>query len=162
MTSLEHTHQAKSVPPQHAEIHAPPMDNEDEDRTYTRQDLGLFLQPGGGPTGNIDLAEQIPIYFEIQGKTVALPVAELIIVGRTAPNSPCRPEVDLSAFEGERKTISRQHIRLKRKGTLVYVADLGSANGSWLNGKRLRGERLLRDGDALTLGTVQVRIRFGH
>ena len=51
---------------------------------------------------------------------------------------------------------------ITRDGDLVHVCDLGSTNGTFLNGRRLidRQRRLLRNGDELMLGRLRVLVRF--
>jgi predicted component of type VI protein secretion system len=53
----------------------------------------------------------------------------------------------------EDASVSRRHARVLREGELWLVEDLGSSNGTFLNG--VRGQRLtLRAGDLVTFGTV--------
>ena len=48
---------------------------------------------------------------------------------------------------------SRQHLRLRRRrGGGYELEDLGSTNGTFVNGQRLSGTRTLRNGDMLGLG----------
>ncbi len=49
------------------------------------------------------------------------------------------------------------HLRLE-VGETVTVEDLGSTNGTILNGLPLKGKRQLRDGDELTLGNRTLRV----
>lgn len=52
---------------------------------------------------------------------------------------------------------SRHHARIHR-GRLGYtIEDCGSANGTWVNGDRLTGPRLLNDGDTLRIGDTMLR-----
>ncbi|WHT19899.1 FHA domain-containing protein [Crossiella sp. CA-258035] len=53
--------------------------------------------------------------------------------------------------------VSRRHACLDRSGDEVTVSDLGSTNGTWLNGQRLHGPQPLRDGDLLRLGGLELR-----
>lgn len=55
--------------------------------------------------------------------------------------------------------ISRNHLRLTRSRKGYLVQDLGSTNGTSLNGVMLKEPRLLNDGDVLRIGTTIV-IRF--
>jgi virulence-associated protein VagC len=55
-------------------------------------------------------------------------------------------------FEGE-------EVSIRREGKRVILEDLGSKNGTRLNGERVRGTRELRDGDAVRLGDVQLLFR---
>ncbi|MCA9624763.1 MAG: FHA domain-containing protein, partial [Myxococcales bacterium] len=49
--------------------------------------------------------------------------------------------------------VSRRHARLCRTGPIWRVEDLGSRNGTFVNGERVEGTRALRLGDRLRLGT---------
>jgi pSer/pThr/pTyr-binding forkhead associated (FHA) protein len=49
------------------------------------------------------------------------------------------------------KSVSRRHCVLALRGDRVWVEDLGSRNGTSLNGERLTGPRPLAHGDVLEL-----------
>lgn len=58
------------------------------------------------------------------------------------------------------RQVSRQHVVFRRVGEDQYeVEDLGSKNGSWLNGNRFEGTRQINDGDEVHLA-LKVRLRF--
>jgi len=58
------------------------------------------------------------------------------------------------------RQVSRQHVVFRRIGEDQYeVEDLGSKNGSWLNGNRFEGIREIHDGDEVHLA-LKVRLRF--
>jgi hypothetical protein len=52
--------------------------------------------------------------------------------------------------------VSRRHAELRRQGPDVVLVDLGSTNGSRVNGVRV-SQRRLEDGDEITLGTTTLR-----
>ena len=56
--------------------------------------------------------------------------------------------------------VSRQHARIVVAGAQVTIEDLGSRNGTFVNGARIAGVQPLSDGDALGIGTVPVRVRL--
>ena len=59
--------------------------------------------------------------------------------------------------------VSRQHARLERHGGGWAVVDDGiSSNGTFVNGERITGPRLLADGDAMQFGTTMVTFRAGR
>lgn len=55
--------------------------------------------------------------------------------------------------------VSRHHAQLEVKGEDLYVLDLGSRNGSQLNGQPLKGSALLKPGDVLTVGETTLTVR---
>jgi hypothetical protein len=56
-------------------------------------------------------------------------------------------------------SVSRRHARILVEGPRATLEDLGSKNGTRLNGERVRGPRELRDGDVVRLGEVQLLFR---
>lgn len=57
-------------------------------------------------------------------------------------------------------SVSRRHAMLKVGESECFVADLGSENGTFVNGRRVTTPLRVRDGDLLTLGVVMAR--FAH
>jgi hypothetical protein len=84
---------------------------------------------------------------EDSGQTVEL-VADVTTVGRAEG-------VDVRIDD---PSVSRLHAELVRRGTFVYVSDLGlSANGTRVNGRPV-GRRVLAEGDVLTFGLARCRV----
>jgi pSer/pThr/pTyr-binding forkhead associated (FHA) protein len=54
--------------------------------------------------------------------------------------------------------VSRRHCQFFEKNGLLLVKDLGSSNGTLLNGKKIEGQRVLEPGDELTIGPVKLRV----
>ena len=52
--------------------------------------------------------------------------------------------------------VSRRHAEI-RPGNEIVIADLGSTNGTKVNGLRIDGERVLTDGDIISLGSTHLR-----
>lgn len=75
--------------------------------------------------------------------------ADQITVGRSAGN-------DLVLADPE---ISRRHVRVIRRADGYAVEDIGSTNGTFVNGQRISHLTLLQDGDTIDLGDT-VRLRF--
>jgi FhaA, N-terminal domain/FHA domain len=48
--------------------------------------------------------------------------------------------------------VSRQHAEIRPRGGSWVITDLGSTNGSQLNGRRIEGSEVLRSGDEIELG----------
>jgi pSer/pThr/pTyr-binding forkhead associated (FHA) protein len=53
--------------------------------------------------------------------------------------------------------VSRQHCRLTIASDGIFVEDMGSSNGTFVNGDRVRGRDQVRAGDRVTLGRGPAR-----
>jgi pSer/pThr/pTyr-binding forkhead associated (FHA) protein len=76
-----------------------------------------------------------------------------VTVGRNAGN-----DVVLGGDEN----VSRLHAVLERLGPGWCVRDLGSRNGTFVNGARISGERALQHGDELRVGTTRLVYRVSR
>jgi pSer/pThr/pTyr-binding forkhead associated (FHA) protein len=54
---------------------------------------------------------------------------------------------------------SRRHARVSAQGDHAVVEDLGSTNGTYLNGQPIEGQRTLRPGDRLRVGLTVFELR---
>jgi hypothetical protein len=81
-------------------------------------------------------------------------------LGRLTEGQPVVPDLDLSPHDAYAAGVSRLHALLKRDGKRVIIMDLGSANGTYVNGKRLTAntERLLNHGDVVALGKFKFQV----
>lgn len=91
----------------------------------------LVVISDGGP------ARQIPIPFNG------------IVLGRDA---------DLGPPFSTDEFVSRNHVRVQRRGEFVEVADLGSANGTFVNGTRVRAPAQMQDSDVLRIGQIVLKL----
>jgi adenylate cyclase len=56
------------------------------------------------------------------------------------------------------KIVSKEHCVIERRGNQFVLRDLGSLNGTYVNGERVNGERALRHGDEIALGSTRARL----
>jgi pSer/pThr/pTyr-binding forkhead associated (FHA) protein len=68
-----------------------------------------------------------------------------------------REDADLSITTDA--AVSGMHVLLERAGQMWCARDLGSRNGTFVNGERLFGERVLRDGDEIIVGRTRLVFR---
>jgi pSer/pThr/pTyr-binding forkhead associated (FHA) protein len=54
--------------------------------------------------------------------------------------------------------VSRKHCQLFEQNGRLLVIDLGSSNGTFVNGKKIEGTQVLKPGDVLGLGKVKFRV----
>ena len=82
-----------------------------------------------------------------RGQCLEFPIGEFMF-GR-GPECDVRPNSDL---------ISRQHCLLQVGAQGALLRDLGSRNGTLVNGELLTGERLLSQGDTIQLGPLVLEV----
>jgi len=121
---------------------------------------------------NIDISNTIPkqllnerdfiLYFMDGEAALDLPVQNEFTLGRLVEGQPIAPDVDLNKFDAFDRGVSRLHatIRINPKKNQVHVIDLGSANGSKVNGYAIpaNSEVPLNHGDILTLGKFNLKV----
>jgi hypothetical protein len=54
--------------------------------------------------------------------------------------------------------VSRHHVLIRRIGYGVEITDLGSVNGTYVNGTRVRAPTRLQDGDVLRIGRISLKL----
>ena len=70
------------------------------------------------------------------------------------------PGADLPFDPARDLDVSVRHAAVFRAGGGWVVRDLGSTNGTWVNGEKVKGDRALLPGDVLRLGRDGPRLRF--
>ncbi|HEX8953240.1 MAG TPA: FHA domain-containing protein, partial [Polyangia bacterium] len=63
-----------------------------------------------------------------------------------------------ATFTAEDDRVSRRHLRITFREETLWAEDLGSRNGSKLNGRRIEGRVALQPGDVLTAGPVEISV----
>jgi pSer/pThr/pTyr-binding forkhead associated (FHA) protein len=90
---------------------------------------------------------KLVIEDEAGTRTVVPFTAEELCLGRGA---------DGVAWRLPDRDVSRRHARFVRAGGAIFVEDLGSLTGTWLNGERIAGRRKLRPGDLVEIGAYDL------
>lgn len=89
-----------------------------------------------------------------------------IVIGRSTPGSAVIPDIDLADQNSDKLGVSRLHLTLRYDAQYhtISVFDMGSANGTYINGQRLHAHevRVLRDADELRLGRLVLGVAFRH
>lgn len=114
------------------------------------------LESQGNGTPMIGLA----LAISDEGQVLPLSGKDEYTIGRFANDQTVCPDVDLSSFFAYEKGVSRLHISVKISGGTVTVTDLGSINGTYLNGNRILPYQAypLAHGDTLTLGKLKMQV----
>lgn len=66
-----------------------------------------------------------------------------------------RPDADLSVSSA---VVSGIHVVISSKGGILSVADAGSTNGTFVNGKKINEEILLAEGDWIEIGDINLKV----
>ncbi|MBL1138188.1 MAG: response regulator [Chloroflexi bacterium] len=121
------------------------------------------LQPATGHTKDLPALPWM-VRLEIMGQALAIQLAvpSKIVIGRTDPEANMVADVDLGPFRGIESGVSRRHAEIQANEQHLLIVDLGSTNGTRLNGHRLLAHEpyRLRHGDTLSVGLAELKVYF--
>lgn len=144
----------------------------DLDKTYLVTNLLGEYELGDDPWkwGQFLFQENYLLILEIKGTNnqIIISPRKKVILGRSGAEATVAEEenegilVDFQQLGGLLAGVSRQHAQMTFNDHLVTVKDLGSTNGTRINGRKLdpHAPRLLREGDELQLGKLTLTTRF--
>ena len=109
---------------------------------------------------NADSPLTLKLTVRDSGRIIEFPLTKEISIGRLDAASATFPDVDLTVDGGLEKGVSRRHARITRQGTDIFIEDLGSVNGTFLNGKRITPylPHSLQPGDEVRVGRLVLRV----
>lgn len=81
------------------------------------------------------------------GSSLALHEGDEVLLGRRHPG--------FGGLGGD-GALSSQHARLSVQHGVVVLEDLGSTNGTWINGAQIHGPTQVRDGDRISVGRSEL------
>lgn len=130
-------------------------------RTLDDDSGDLSVKSGWG-TATFQERGQIIIHIRNAGEAITVNPGEEFILGRQDTGSGVVPDLDLTPYGALDQGVSRTHAAIRRGDKVLSIVDLGSSNGTYLNGQRLIVDkpRLLRDGDELWLGRLTLHVYF--
>ena len=97
-----------------------------------------------------NVPRELAVISPEQAKGQAFPLADEITIGRATG---CAVALPTDTF------VSQVHARVFRRGGEYWVEDLGSTNGTLVNGRPLTGPAPLRKGDRLQVGRTVLELR---
>ena len=102
----------------------------------------------------------VTLHLLDSGQLLPLSDRNEFTMGRSTEGQPVIPDIDLSPYQAYAHGVSRLHAVIKRGIDDVYLVDLESANGTFVNGKRLQADevRTLSNGDVVALGGLKIQI----
>jgi hypothetical protein len=83
-----------------------------------------------------------------------------VTLGRVSEGQPIIPDIDLTPYKAYEAGVSRMHASVRSLDDQVMVTDLGSANGTRINGRQISPHipYPIKHGDILTLGKFKIQI----
>ena len=111
------------------------------------------------PTSAPATALEVILHLVDSGRKLPLQDRDEFTLGRVSEGQPLIPEIDLSEFNAYEQGVSRLHAVIGILEDGVTITDLGSANGTWVNGVRVSPHTAhrLNHGDLVTLGTLKIK-----
>lgn len=96
------------------------------------------------------------------GRQLSFGTTKPLLIGRQDTARGVFPDVDLSNDGGYDAGVSRRHARIWHQSDGYVVEDLQSANGTFVNGKRIAPNlpTTVATGDEISFGTLLVRIEL--
>jgi pSer/pThr/pTyr-binding forkhead associated (FHA) protein len=107
------------------------------------------------------LSGQIGLLIDGAAQAVILEGRPEYVLGREG-HEQVVPDLNLNPYGAREKGVSRVHAALRRDQSQVLLIDLGSTNGTRLNGKPLAAHQPTRveNGDEIRLGKLMLTINF--
>src|SRR5580658_3916440 len=93
------------------------------------------------------MAKLVVLTQSMAGRSCDL-ASERTTVGRVEENN----------FQISEPSVSSRHCEILLRGNDVVVKDLGSTNGTFINGERITEEGVLKPGQTLRLGNVELKL----
>ena len=122
-------------------------------------------KPSKAPMGTVPATATARAYFVAKESGKIYPIyKDEVLIGRYDSVTGHRPEVDLTD-EDNNRNVSRRHARLLHKDQTYYIAEeIGTMNGTYINGNRIPTGVLtpIKDGDEVTLCRVPVIFKMAR
>ena len=96
------------------------------------------------------------------GQLLSLADRSEYTMGRVSEGQTIMPDIDLTSYNAYECGVSRLHAVLKKSTEKVVIVDLGSSNGTYVNGVRLKPENEypLSHGNIISLGKLKIQFLF--
>jgi hypothetical protein len=133
------------VEPPGAEEEGPPEPAEASGRTMIYSNAGRIAEP---------LEERAKARAE---SAILLMDGQRLVVGPSGAILGRSRQCDIVLSD---PNVSRQHAEIRPRGGSWAVTDLGSTNGSRINGRQLEGSEVVRPGDEIELGSTVLRFEL--
>jgi pSer/pThr/pTyr-binding forkhead associated (FHA) protein len=100
------------------------------------------------------------VHLVDSGTMIPLEDKEEFTFGRLSDGQPVVPDVDLTAYRAHENGVSRLHAVVRFQQGHITITDLGSSNGTYINGARVlpNNENRISSGDLIALGKLRFQL----
>lgn len=111
---------------------------------------------------NVLGVNSIAFYIDTSDEPLVVQITRQISLGRRDTVTGSQPSVDLTPYNVFALGVSRFHALIRRENNDLLLEDLGSSNGTYVNGKRVvpRYPHELHSGDLIVLGKLSIELYF--
>jgi pSer/pThr/pTyr-binding forkhead associated (FHA) protein len=108
---------------------------------------------------NAEVETVVSLHLIESGQVVHYSAKKEFTLGRSAEGQASAPDVDLSPYDAYKQGVSRLHATIKVSPAYVFISDLGSSNGTRVNGQKITPniEFPLNHGDLIALGKLKIQ-----
>ncbi len=110
--------------------------------------------------GSVPIAWRLILYIETEtNQSLGIEVKSQVTIGRGDLDEGYTPDINLEPFGAHDAGVSRRHAILFAAESSLYIRDIGSTNGTRINGYDLEPNQTyrLREGDRIEFGHLNVK-----
>ncbi len=134
----------------------------EDQETYIRESMLKQTTREIG-TGTLGVSREVLILIHNRVERVIIAEESHCLLGRFERRpAPKSNFLDFSQYDAAARSVSRIHAQLHMDQSRLYITDLDSTNGTFVNEKRISPHRAvqLRSGDTLMLGKLRISVVF--
>lgn len=134
------------------ETNYPSSNNENKSPSATPQPIAR--------NNESEVTERIVLQVLKTGQLIPIGEEDEVTLGRVSAGQPIVPDIDLTPYQGIEAGVSRLHASIRIKANEIYIMDLGSANGTQVDGEKLKPSSLhkLENQSTITLGKLHLKV----
>ena len=102
----------------------------------------------------------VSIFIMGTGEILPLEGRTEFTLGRSAEGQPVLPDIDLAPYRAYESGVSRLHASITLGNQQALATDLGSANGTRINGLKIPPHKpvVVKHGDIITMGRLRIQL----
>jgi len=129
-------------------------------RNKTGETYGKKPEHHTAHEGRLTNPHSVALYIQDSEDPQVIFIARELVIGRSTPTETEMLRFDLSAYNAQEYGVSRRHAILKRTPIGIVLEDMGSSNGTWVNGTLVApySPVPIQSGDQIRLGKLEIEI----